>query len=169
MRTLPIATDRPAPHLAGLARIIATEEAPADRVNQGRALRHGFGGLAAEPGLALAIALFSVQPRALPFTVDLLEVHRRSEQLILPVRDVPGWIALVAPDRDGRPDPDRARAVALRGDQGIVYAAGTWHLPIFLTGPRAGLFLVQSLKDGSALDCIEHELGPDALLLTDEA
>jgi ureidoglycolate lyase len=144
--------------LAPLCRLLSTGLQDPDIVNQGRARRHSFGGLEHAPGLQLATAIFEVAPRALPFQVDLLERHPNSDQLILPLRDVDSWVVLAAPDRNGGPDLQRLRAVRLSGAQGVVYARGTWHLPIFHEGPTTGQFLVQSMKAGNPDDCVEQEL-----------
>jgi ureidoglycolate lyase len=114
--------------------------------------------------LDLAVSLFEAAPQTLPFQVDLLEMHPKTEQLIMPLRlSSSGWIVLVAPDQDAVPDLGGAIALHLHPDEGIVYRAGVWHLPIFLKGEAPGLFLVQSMQDHRADDCVEYPLGSRAI------
>jgi ureidoglycolate lyase len=166
---LPIETGSSAAERAGtlapLCRLLSTGLSNPDIVNQGRGRRHSFGGLRHASGLQLATAIFEVAPRALPLRVDLLECHPNSEQLILPVHGVAEWVVVVAPDRAGEPDLDGLRAVRLSGAQGVIYAQGTWHLPIFHEGPQTGQFLVQSMKAGNPQDCVERGLGKHGFMI----
>ena len=136
------------------------------QVNQGRASRYDMGSLLHREGMTLAVALFEAAPSSLPFEVDLLEQHPDSEQLIMPIElGEDGWTVLVAPDLDGVPDVVAAIAIRLKRNQGFIYKAGVWHLPILSHGRTQSLFLVQSMQDGTRNDCIEHVIGPQVLEL----
>ena len=100
--------------------------------------------------------MFVVSGNVLPFEVDVLEMHPRTEQMILPLDAANGWIVLVAPDLGAAPDLNRAVAVQLRPQEGIVYGKAVWHLPVWHEGATTGLFLVQSMQDGTPADCVEY-------------
>lgn len=72
------------------------------------------------PGLSI----FQAKPRALPYTLDLLERHPEGSQAFLPMTEHP-FLVIAAPDDDGRPGTPRA-FVTVSG-QGINFARGTWH------------------------------------------
>jgi len=46
------------------------------------------------------------------------------------------------------PDLDHVRAFIARGDQAVTYAAGTWHAPMVVLGPRRVDFVVTQFVNG---------------------
>lgn len=65
--------------------------------------------------------------------IDILERHPYSSQAFMPMggSDAPSYLVVVASAlADGTPDLDSVKAVLVRGDQGISYAANTWHAPM---------------------------------------
>jgi ureidoglycolate lyase len=90
-------------------------------INQGMCQRHhdrarlDFGD--AGPG----ISIFHAEPRALPYTFDLIERHPEGSQAFLPMTEHP-FLIIVAPDLQAEP-----RAFLTNGAQGINLYRGTWH------------------------------------------
>ena len=71
----------------------------------------------ARPG----ISIFHAQPRALPYTFDLIERHPDGSQAFLPMTEHP-FLVIVATGPDAIP-----QAFVTNGAQGINLHRGTWH------------------------------------------
>jgi ureidoglycolate lyase len=71
----------------------------------------------ARPG----ISIFHAEPRALPYSFDLIERHPDGSQAFLPMTQNP-FLVIVAPDPHAPP-----RAFLTNGAQGINLHRGTWH------------------------------------------
>ena len=105
-------------------------------INAGLCQRHHDGarldfGPDARPGLSI----FKAEPRALPYTFDLIERHPEGSQAFLPMTEHP-FLVIVAISPDHPP-----QALLTNGAQGINLHRGTWHG--VLTPLRApGLFAV---------------------------
>ncbi|SDO02719.1 ureidoglycolate lyase [Lutimaribacter pacificus] len=70
------------------------------------------------------ISIFRAEPRALPYTLDLVERHPDGSQAFLPMHEQ-DWLVIVAEDAGGTPVNFRAfRAAA---GQGVNFHRGTWH------------------------------------------
>ena len=81
------------------------------------------------------ISVFNAQPRALPYTFDLIERHPDGSQAFVPMSEHP-FLVIVSPDPAALP-----RAFLTNGAQGINFHRGTWHGVLTpLHGP--GLFAV---------------------------
>ncbi|GMG84307.1 ureidoglycolate lyase [Paralimibaculum aggregatum] len=135
-------------------------EGPPDRlINEGLCGRwHDRARLDFADGRA-GISLFRSEPRTLPFTLALLERHPLGSQSFLPMGGTP-WLAIAAPDEDGR--PGRPRAFRASGTQGVSYLRGVWHAVLTpLGGP--GLFaVVDRIGPGANLE--EHRLAEGWLI-----
>ncbi len=70
------------------------------------------------------ISLFRAEPRALPYSFDLLERHPLGSQAFLPMSEH-AFLVIVAPDEGGRPGDPLAFITA--PDQGVNLLRGTWH------------------------------------------
>ncbi|WP_299826165.1 ureidoglycolate lyase [uncultured Roseobacter sp.] len=70
------------------------------------------------------ISLFHAEPRALPYTLDLMERHPEGSQAFIPMTDQP-FLVTVAPDAGGKPAAPRAFLTAPY--QAINFHKGTWH------------------------------------------
>lgn len=90
------------------------------------------------------LSLFRGQPRAFPYEVDMMERHPLGSQAFFPLTPR-RWIAVVAPDDNGRPGMPRAFAVA--GDTGVQYARNIWHHPLIAVGAPCD-FLVMDREGG---------------------
>ena len=67
------------------------------------------------------ISIFRAEPRALPYSFDLIERHPEGSQAFLPMTEHP-FLVIVAPDLRAEP-----RAFLTNGAQGINLHRGTWH------------------------------------------
>ncbi len=127
---------------------------PGRAVNEGRALRHdGVAGLVHDTGaVAPVLAVYAISASAWPVETREFECHRRSAQMFLPMAGE-GLLAVVAPDgADGGPDVARARAFVVQAGTGIVYAPGTWHVPLVALGAPARCAMLM-WETGTAEDC----------------
>jgi ureidoglycolate lyase len=66
-------------------------------------------------------------------------------------------IVLAETSPDGSPDLVRARAFIAGPETPFLYAAGTWHAPLFAIG-RGGAFLMAMHESGTLADCETFEL-----------
>lgn len=132
--------------------------------NAGTALRYDVASFArdARPGSRLVVSLFETAPQALPALVPVLERHPHSPQMILALDASHALLAVCASGADGAPDLATLRAFHCRPGEGVIYAPGVWHAPLIgIGGP--GRFLVQSWQDGTAADCEEIAIPPQAV------
>jgi ureidoglycolate lyase len=99
------------------------------------------------------ISIFDAEPRALPYTLELLERHPEGSQAFLPLTANP-FLVIVAPDAGGTPGTPRAFVTA--PSQGINLHRGTWH-GVLTPLAAPGLFaVVDRIGPGANLD--EHVL-----------
>ncbi len=93
-------------------------------INQGQCGRyHDRAALDFADGRA-GISLFNANPRALPYTLDMVERHPEGSQAFIPMTHQP-FLVIVAPDADGK--PGRPLAFVTRPGQAVNYLRGTWH------------------------------------------
>jgi ureidoglycolate lyase len=92
------------------------------------------------------LSLFRGQPRSFPYSIDMMERHPLGSQAFFPVtqRD---WIAVVAPDANGR--PGQPQAFLVPGHVGVQYARNVWHHPLIAVGAPSD-FLVMDREGGGA-------------------
>ncbi|MCX9154538.1 ureidoglycolate lyase [Niveibacterium sp. 24ML] len=96
----------------------------------------------------MIVSIFRGQPRTLPFAITMVERHPRGSQAFIPLngRD---YLVVVAT----APEPGALRCFLARGDQGVNYAAGTWHHPL-LALDAVSDFLVLD-RSGPGANCDE--------------
>lgn len=70
------------------------------------------------------ISIFNAQPRALPYTLEMMERHPEGSQAFIPMSEHP-FLVIVATDEAGKPGTPRAFLTA--PGQGINLQANTWH------------------------------------------
>lgn len=136
---------------APFGEVLEVRGAPDKIINQGLCGRHhdladlDFGG-----GRA-GISIFNAEPRALPFTLEMVERHPLGAQAFLPMYQTP-YLVVVAPDNAGRPGP--LQAFLAGAGQGVNYRRNTWHAVCCpLSAP--GLFaVVDRIGEGDNLE--EH-------------
>ena len=117
----------------------------------------------ADAGGRPLLNLFRGEPRTLPFEVTMLERHPLGSQAFVPLTDAP-YLIVVAPA--GPLVPQRIRAFATRGWQGVNYAKGVWHHPLIALQAVSDFIVVD--RGGECPDCDEERL-PDSLWLTEDA
>ncbi len=125
--------------------------------NQGSARRLDFAATLENlrAGAKANLSLFRCEPRPFPFNVALLERHRHSTQVFLPVAGA-RFVAVVAGGGDA-PDLGSVRAFLVEGAAGISYRAGVWHHPMIALD-RVTDFACFVFEDGTADDCEEYPL-----------
>ncbi|HDZ72794.1 MAG TPA: ureidoglycolate lyase [Aurantimonas coralicida] len=97
------------------------------------------------------ISLFKAEPRALPYSLEMVERHPDGSQAFLPMSEHP-FLVIVAEDDGGR--PGRPRAFLARPGQGVNFHRGTWH-GILTPLHEPGLFaVIDRIGDGPNLE--EH-------------
>jgi ureidoglycolate lyase len=103
------------------------------------------------PHAELTLSTAHYQPAKLPITAEVMERHRYSAQVFLPL-DVERFFVLVAPHLPiGGPDMGRARGFIVPGNLGISYRPDTWHHPSIVLD-RPGVFTVLLWRDGTSND-----------------
>lgn len=109
--------------------VLAIEGAERRLINGGTTER--FHALAtadtATEGGRTILSLFRGQPRTFPYAVTMMERHPLGSQAFFPLSGRP-WIAVVAPDDEGRPGIPVAFLVP--GDVGLQYGRNVWHHPL---------------------------------------
>jgi len=109
-------------------------------------LDFGMGGRA-------GISVFKAEPRALPYTLELLERHPDGAQAFIPM-SLDAYLVTVAEDENGT--PVNIRAFIAGPGQGINYHRNTWHGVLTpLSAP--GLFAVVD-RIGETPNLEEHHL-----------
>ena len=76
------------------------------------------------PDARAGISIFNAEPRALPYTFDLVERHPDGSQAFIPMHRQP-FLVIVAPDENGT--PGTPLAFVTDGAQAINLHRGTWH------------------------------------------
>ncbi|MBU2961902.1 ureidoglycolate lyase [Citreicella sp. C3M06] len=109
------------------------------------------------------ISLFNAQPRALPYTLELLERHPEGSQAFVPMHQNP-WLVITAEAGEApEAPPGTVHAFLAAPGQAINFHKGTWHGVLTpLHGP--GLFAVID-RIGDSANLEEHWLA-EPLLVT---
>jgi ureidoglycolate lyase len=95
------------------------------------------------------LSVFLGEPRALPYSFDLLERHPLGSQAFVPMTAAP-FLVIVAPDAGGT--PGTPRAFVTDGAQGINIGRGVWH-GVLTPLAAPGLFAVlDRIGDGPNLE-----------------
>jgi ureidoglycolate lyase len=100
------------------------------------------------------LSLFRGQPREFPYAVDMMERHPLGSQAFFPVTKA-DWIAVVAPDVDGRPGEPRAFLVP--GHIGVQYARNVWHHPLIAVGRVSDFLVMDREGDGINLEEADYD------------
>ncbi len=148
IRTEPLTAEAFAP----FGDVLEVKGAPDRLINQDLCGRyHDRARLDFGTGGRAGISLFDAVPRALPYTLDMVERHPEGSQAFLPMTAAP-FLVIVAPDAGGLPGTPRAFLTA--PGQGVNYHRGTWHGVLTpLSAP--GLFAVVD-RIGTTPNLEEH-------------
>jgi ureidoglycolate lyase len=107
------------------------------------------------------ISIFDAEPRALPYSCDLLERHPDGSQAFIPMTQHP-FLVIVAPDDNGKPGIPQA-FITSRG-QAINLHRGVWH-GVLTPLHAPGLFAVVDRIGGGA-NLQEHTVTPFTVQLS---
>lgn len=145
VRTQPLTAEAFAP----FGDVLETAGAPDKLINAGLCGRfHDRARLDMSDGRA-GLSLFDAVPRALPYTLDLMERHPDGSQAFLPMHNNE-WLVTVAPDAGGVPGAPLAFLVA--PGQAVNIHRGTWH-GVLTPLDTPGLFaVVDRIGDGANLE-----------------
>lgn len=118
-------------------------------INQGLCARHhDLADLDFTDGRA-GISLFSAQPRALPYKLELVERHPEGSQAFIPMSQHP-FLVIVANDLAGK--PAEPKAFLTEAGQGINLHRNTWH-GVLTPLHTPGLFaVIDRIGDGPNLE-----------------
>jgi ureidoglycolate lyase len=88
--------------------VLAVKAKPDLIINQGMCGRHhDLAKLAFAEGGKAGISVFDATPRALPYTLDMMERHPKGSQAFVPMHDA-SFLVIVAADDDGQPGRPQA-------------------------------------------------------------
>ncbi|MEK9555582.1 MAG: ureidoglycolate lyase [Gammaproteobacteria bacterium] len=105
--------------------VLAVKAKPDQIINQGMCGRHhDLAKLEFAEGGQAGISLFDATPRALPYTLDMMERHPKGSQAFVPMHDA-SFLVIVAADEDGK--PSRPQAFLTAPHTGINIHKNIWH------------------------------------------
>ncbi|CAM5182321.1 Ureidoglycolate lyase OS=Castellaniella defragrans OX=75697 GN=allA PE=3 SV=1 [Castellaniella defragrans] len=107
-----------------------------------------------EDGRAI-VSIFRGQPRALPFTVSMMERHPKACQAFIPLSGRP-YLVVVA-DPASRPTVDDLRVFLCTKDQGVNYAKGVWHHPLLALDDVSDFLIIDRAGPGDNCDVVQME------------
>ena len=132
--------------------IAADPRLPSTSANAGTARRYDHLGTIENwrPGTALPnLCVFRVEPfSGSPFVIRLLERHRQSTQVFIPMAGAERYLVIVCEGHES-PELRTLKAFIARTEQGITYRPGIWHHPLI------------ALDRQTDFACIVHEDGTD--------
>lgn len=151
--------------------VAADSRLPSASANAGTAQRYDH--LATlenlRPGSAAPnLCVFRVQPiAASPFVIRLLERHRLSTQLFIPMAGAERYLVIVCEGKEA-PVLRTLKAFVARAGQGITYRPGIWHHPLVaLDRPTDFACLVH--EDGTADDGEIRDIAPEVNVMYQDA
>jgi len=129
-------------------------------INAGNTERyHDLANLDAEDGKVI-VSIFRGQPRALPFTVPMMERHPLGSQAFMPLS---GRHYLVVVAKPGEPPAaSDLRCFLATAGQGVNYARGVWHHPLMALDAVSDFLVID--RSGPGDNCDEVVLEPVAVI-----
>ena len=156
IRSVNLARDVYAPYgdvIAASADAVSANAGTARRFNHVAALEN------LRAGAAPNLCVFCVTPTAEnPFQVRMLERHRYSTQVFIPMGSRARYLVVVCGGGE-TPDVSTLKAFIATGAHGITYRPGTWHHPLIALDGQTDFACVVH-EDGSAGDCEEAAVAP---------
>lgn len=110
--------------------------------------------VATEGGRAL-ISIFRGKPHRLPIAISMMERHPLGSQAFVPLHDEP-FLAVVAPDENGRPGTPRAFLCDNR--RGVNYGRNIWHHPLLTLGRVLDFLVVDRGGEGGNLEEADYDM-----------
>ena len=142
--------------------VIETEGAHHYPINQGTTERyHDLANLNMREGGRAIVSIFRGQPRSYPMQITALERHPLGSQAFIPMQRRP-YLIVVAESQLVSREPGTVHAFIARGDQGVNYAAGTWHHPLLAMDEVSDFVVID--RKGEGFNCDEVELAEPLLL-----
>ncbi|SFD84042.1 ureidoglycolate lyase [Sulfitobacter brevis] len=133
---------------------------PDKMINAGLCARHhDRANLDFGPDGRAGISIFNAEPRALPYSLTLMERHPDGSQAFLPMSDA-AFLVIVAADDNGQ--PGTPRAFLTTPHQGINLHRGIWH-GVLTPLKSPGIFAVVDRIGGTA-NLEEVHLDPPYLI-----
>ena len=100
-------------------------------------------------GASIILNIFRGQPRAFPYSVNMMERHPFGSQSFSPLSGRP-FLVVVAEDEDSKPGVPQ---VFLAGaHQGVNYRANVWHHPLMSLGEVSDFLVVDRTGPGNNLE-----------------
>ncbi len=132
--------------------LLSADDTPDMIINQGKCGRyHNLAKIQFDGG-NIGVSVFDAEPRALPYSLDMMERHPLGSQCFMPMTEHP-FLAIIADDDDGV--PSTPKAFMIPAHMGINIYQNTWHgvlTPLY--GP--GLFTVIDRVSGVGSNLEEH-------------
>lgn len=126
-------------------------------INAGNTERyHDLARLDAGSDGRLIVSIFRGQPRALPFTVGMMERHPKGSQAFVPLSGR-SYLVVVAPPGDV-PTAHTLRCFRANAGQGVNYAIGVWHHPLLALDAVSDFLVID--RSGPGPNCDEIVLDP---------
>lgn len=109
-----------------------------------------------EPGAdgRVIVSIFRGQPRALPFSVHMMERHPLASQAFIPMSGK-SYLVVVAPAGE-QPKVEDLKVFLAGGDQGVNYATGVWHHPLLALEGVCDFIVID--RSGPGHNCDEVQL-----------
>ncbi len=136
--------------------VIETEGAQHFPINGGTTERfHDLARLDMLDGGRAIVSIFRGQPRSYPMEILMLERHPLGSQAFIPMQGLP-YLVVVAETQPASGEPGTLHAFLARGDQGVNYAAGTWHHPLLAMREVSDFVVIDRRGDGHNCDEFTH-------------
>lgn len=130
-------------------------------INGGNTERyHALAALDPGPDGRPIVSIFRGQPRALPFTIAMVERHPLGSQTFMPLADAPYLVVVARPGPP--PGPGDLRAFLAQPGQGVNYARGVWHHPLLALQQVCDFLVID--RQGPGNNCEEVPVVPPVTL-----
>ena len=131
--------------------VIETDEADSFEINNGSTIR--YHDLAKVETLgenaSTLINVFRGDEKKFPLEINMMERHPFGSQAFVPLQGRP-FLVVVSKDLDGV--PGTPQAFLAQGNQGVNYAANTWHHPLLALKPDSDFLVVDRGGDSDNLE-----------------
>lgn len=95
------------------------------------------------------VNIFRGDQKVFPLAIDMMERHPFGSQAFIPLQ---GRLFLVVVSKDVDGVPGKPQAFLAKGNQGVNYAANTWHHPLLALEPDSDFLVVDRGGDGDNLE-----------------
>lgn len=133
--------------------VIETDGAENFEINNGSTIR--YHNLAKVETLgenaSTLVNIFRGDEKKFPLEIEMMERHPFGSQAFIPLQGRP-FLVVVSKDVDGI--PGKPQVFLAQGNQGVNYAANTWHHPLLALEPDSDFLVVDRGGDGDNLE--EH-------------